>query len=82
MDGVALAANRNLDVGAWLHHGERLGAGLHAAIANAFEPWSDVVRGDEVDNARGVDEGTRPGTPRAGAGKNDERDENEEADGG
>ena len=79
MDCAALIADGNLDVGARADHGERLRPGLHAASANAFEPWSDVVGGDEIDNAGGVDEATQPAVPHASPGKNDGQDQHGEA---
>ena len=77
MHRAALLTHRNPDVGARVDHGERLRAGLDATGADALEPRSHVVGGDEVDHAGGVDEGSRPGAPRASPAENDQNDEHD-----
>jgi hypothetical protein len=49
-----------------------LRASLHASGADALEPRSNIVGGDEVDDAGGVNEAARPRAPRARPGKSDD----------
>src|SRR5262249_30609869 len=75
VDGAALITDRDPNVGAWVDDRERLRAGLYASAADAFEPRPDIVGGDEVDNAGGVNETAQEVDPRAGPGKTGEHDQ-------
>src|SRR5207249_3940658 len=79
VDRTALVADGDPHVGTWADDGERLRAGLNASGAYALEPRSDVIGGDEIDGAGGVDDGAQPVVPCFGPGKNNEHDQNEDA---